>query len=220
LQPKLLRVLQEQEFERLGGNRTHQVDVRLVAATHRNLAEMVKRNEFRSDLYYRLNVFPIVLPPLRARSEDVPALVKHFADIFGRRIGKQIDHIPPETMSAFISYAFPGNIRELQNLIERAVILSNDGVLPNPLPPPEAGGMETVTVFPMQSTLKDSERTLILRTLEAADWVLGGPTGAAARLGLKRTTLITRLKKLGIERPARRHTGDVAGREELPSSIQ
>ena len=220
LQPKLLRVLQEQEFERLGGNRTHQVDVRLVAATHRNLAEMVKRNEFRSDLYYRLNVFPIVLPPLRARSEDVPALVKHFADIFGRRIGKQIDHIPPETMSAFISYAFPGNIRELQNLIERAVILSNDGVLPNPLPPPEAGGMETVTVFPMQSTLKDSERTLILRTLEAADWVLGGPTGAAARLGLKRTTLITRLKKLGIERPARRHTAGMAGREELPSSIQ
>ena len=220
LQPKLLRVLQEQEFERLGGNRTHQVDVRLVAATHRNLADMVKRNEFRSDLYYRLNVFPIVLPPLRARSEDVPALVKHFADIFGRRIGKQIDHIPPETMSAFISYAFPGNIRELQNLIERAVILSNDGVLPNPLPPPEAGGMETVTVFPMQSTLKDSERTLILRTLEAADWVLGGPTGAAARLGLKRTTLITRLKKLGIERPARRHTAGMAGREELPSSIQ
>ena len=220
LQPKLLRVLQEQEFERLGGNRTHQVDVRLVAATHRNLADMVKRNEFRSDLYYRLNVFPIVLPPLRARSEDVPALVKHFADIFGRRIGKQIDHIPPETMSAFISYAFPGNIRELQNLIERAVILSNDGVLPNPLPPPEAGGMETVTVFPMQSTLKDSERTLILRTLEAADWVLGGPTGAAARLGLKRTTLITRLKKLGIERPGRRHTVGMAGREELPSSIQ
>ena len=220
LQPKLLRVLQEQEFERLGGNRTHQVDVRLVAATHRNLAEMVKRNEFRSDLYYRLNVFPIVLPPLRARSEDVPALVKHFADIFGRRIGKQIDHIPPETMSAFISYAFPGNIRELQNLIERAVILSNDGVLPNPLPPPEDGGVETVTVFPMQGTLKDSERTLILRTLEAADWVLGGPTGAAARLGLKRTTLITRLKKLGIERPARRHTAGMAGREELPSSIQ
>src|SRR6266581_3632425 len=123
LQPKLLRVLQEQEFERLGSARTHQVDVRLVAATNRDLTEMAERGEFRSDLYYRLNVFPVMLPPLRERREDIPALVTHFADIFGRRMGRQIEHIPPETISALSSYQWPGNIRELQNLIERAVIL-------------------------------------------------------------------------------------------------
>ena len=134
LQPKLLRVLQEQEFERLGSARTHQVDVRLVAATHRNLTDMVEKGEFRSDLYYRLNVFPILLPPLRARREDIPALVTHFVEIYGRRMGRQIEHIPAETMAALCSYQWPGNIRELQNLIERAVILSDDGVLPNPLP--------------------------------------------------------------------------------------
>jgi formate hydrogenlyase transcriptional activator len=133
LQPKLLRVLQEQEFERLGSTRTHQVDVRLVAATNRNLMEMANRGEFRSDLYYRLNVFPVLLPPLRERREDIPALVAHFVDIYGRRMSRHIEHIPPTTMSAFTSYQWPGNIRELQNLIERAVILSNDGVLPNPL---------------------------------------------------------------------------------------
>ena len=134
LQPKLLRVLQEQEFERLGSTRTHQVDVRLVAATNRDLAEMVNRGQFRSDLYYRLNVFPVLLPPLRARTEDIPALVMHFVEIFGRRMGRKIDHIPAETMSALNSHPWPGNIRELQNLVERAVILSRDGVLPNPLP--------------------------------------------------------------------------------------
>src|SRR5437764_9378032 len=154
LQPKLLRVLQEQEFERLGSGRTHQVDVRLVAATHRDLPGMVKRNEFRSDLYYRLNVFPVLLPPLRARSKDIPALIAHFVEIFGRRMGKQIEDIPEETLSALSSYSWPGNVRELQNLIERAVILANDGILPNPLPPT---GTEVVTMSPAQTTLNDSE---------------------------------------------------------------
>src|SRR5467141_1467566 len=133
LQPKLLRVLQEQEFERLGGTRTHQVDVRLVAATNRNLADIVKRNEFRSDLYYRLNVFPIPLPSLRARREDIPALVEHFVEIYARRMGKQIQHIPAETMFALVSYQWPGNIRELQNFIERSVILTSGNVLHPPL---------------------------------------------------------------------------------------
>jgi len=197
LQPKLLRVLQEQEFERLGSARTHQVNVRLVAATHRDLPEMVKRGEFRSDLYYRLNVFPILLPPLRARREDIPALVKHFVEIFGRRIGREIEYIPPETMSALSSYEWPGNIRELQNLIERAVILSNDGVLPNPLP---TAGTPGVIVSPAATTLKDSERALILHTLEGVGWVIGGPKGAATKLGLKRTTLIHKMQKLGISR--------------------
>jgi transcriptional regulator with GAF, ATPase, and Fis domain len=198
LQPKLLRVLQEQEFERLGSTRTHQVDVRLVAATNRDLADMVKHREFRDDLYYRLNVFPVVLPPLRERRDDIPALVTHFVEMFTRRMGKEIEHIPAETLSAFTSYQWPGNIRELQNLIERAVILANDGVLPNPLP--SAGTAEVMTA-PAATTLRDSERTLILRTLEAVRWVIGGPKGAATKLGLKRTTLIHKMKKLGISRP-------------------
>jgi formate hydrogenlyase transcriptional activator len=198
LQPKLLRVLQEQEFERLGNGRTHHVDVRLVAATHRDLAQMVKRNEFRSDLYYRLNVFPIVLPPLRERREDIAPLVQHYVDLLSRRMGKQIEHIPEETLTAFQSYSWPGNIRELQNVIERAVILSNEGILPNPLPPAES---ETVISAPARPTLKDSERALILRTLQAANWVIGGTDGAAAKLGLKRTTLIAKMKKHGISRP-------------------
>src|ERR1700733_10872632 len=133
LQPKLLRVLQEQEFERLGSGRTHKVDVRLVAATNRNLVNMVARGQFRSDLYYRLNVFPLLLPTLRERREDIPVLVTHFVKLFSRRMGKQVDSIPSETMAAFQWYSWPGNIRELQNLVERAVILSRDGVLPNPL---------------------------------------------------------------------------------------
>jgi len=198
LQPKLLRVLQEQEFERLGSARTHQVDVRLVAATNRNLMEMANRGDFRSDLYYRLNVFPIMLPPLRDRSEDIPALVAHFVEIYGRRMSREIEHIPPTTMSALTSYHWPGNIRELQNLIERAVILSNDGVLPNPL----AAGETLAPPAPSSATtLKDSERILILHTLESVGWVIGGAKGAAAKLGLKRTTLIHKMQKLGIFRP-------------------
>jgi formate hydrogenlyase transcriptional activator len=198
LQPKLLRVLQEQEFERLGSTRTHKVDVRLVAATNRDLEEMVKRNEFRSDLYYRLNVFPLILPPLRARREDIPALVTHFVEILGRRLDRQIKHIAPETMSALSSYHWPGNIRELQNLVERAVILSNFGVLPNPLP---AAVTQPAAVSPAGTTLRDSERAVILQTLKATAWVIGGPNGAAAKLGLKRTTLICKMQKLGIYRP-------------------
>jgi transcriptional regulator with GAF, ATPase, and Fis domain len=202
LQPKLLRVLQEQEFERLGSGRTHHVNVRLVAATNRDLMEMVRQGEFRLDLYYRLNVFPIQLPPLRARREDIPALVTHFIEIFGRRMGKPIDQIPDTTMSAFCSYQWPGNIRELQNLIERAVILSNDGVLANPL---SAADIQSVALAPAPTTLRDSERTLILRTLHAVGWVVGGPKGAAVKLGLKRPTLIHKMKKLGISRPPSDH---------------
>ena len=199
LQPKLLRVLQEQEFERLGSTRTHKVDVRLVAATHRDLTEMANHGEFRSDLYYRLNVFPVLLPPLRDRREDIPALVAHFVQIQGRRMSREIEHIPPATMTALTSYHWPGNIRELQNLIERAVILSNDGVLSNPLPTALA---QVVSTSPAATTLRDSERTLILKTLESVGWVVGGPKGAAAKLGLKRTTLIHKMQKLGIFRPS------------------
>ena len=209
LQPKLLRVLQEQEFERLGSGRTHKVDVRLVAATHRDLTDMVNRGEFRSDLYYRLNVFPVLLPPLRERCGDIPALVTHFVEILGRRMGREIEHIPPETMSALSSYQWPGNIRELQNLIERAVILSNDGVLPNPLPATETD--QRAAIFPGATTLRDSERTLIQQTLEGVGWVIGGPKGAAAKLGLKRTTLIHKMQKLGIARPALQSSENVMG---------
>ena len=202
LQPKLLRVLQEQEFERLGGTHTHHVDVRLVAATNRDLAGMVKRTEFRADLYYRLNVFPISVPPLRERPDDIPDLVKHFIDKFSRRMRKRIDVVAMETMMALIAYDWPGNIRELQNLIERAVILADDGVLPNPLPAP---GTQLLQVTPPSSgtTLKDSERALILNTLLSVGWQVGGPQGAAAKLGLRRTTLINKMKRLGISRQGR-----------------
>ncbi|HEY2975786.1 MAG TPA: sigma 54-interacting transcriptional regulator [Pyrinomonadaceae bacterium] len=198
LQPKLLRVLQEQEFERLGSSRTHHINARVLTATHRNLAEMVKRNEFRSDLYYRLNVFPVVLPPLRERCQDIPALVFHFVEMFSRRMGKYIDSIPDDTLAALKAYSWPGNVRELQNLIERAVIRADNGVLPNPLPISENNPM------PMMRTgtaFRDSQREVILTALRTAGWVIGGPRGAALRLGLKRTTLITKMKKLGISRP-------------------
>jgi formate hydrogenlyase transcriptional activator len=197
LQPKLLRVLQEQEFERLGGTRTHQVDVRLVAATNRDLAGMVKRREFRDDLFYRLNVFPIQLPPLRARHEDVPLLVAHFVEIYSRRMGKQIEHIPAETMSALSSYQWPGNIRELQNFIERSVILSAGTVLRPPLAElKHSPELESVGAI----TLEDAERDHIRKTLEYTKWVVAGPNGAAARLGVKRSTLYFRMQKLGISR--------------------
>jgi formate hydrogenlyase transcriptional activator len=197
LQPKLLRVLQEQEFERLGSTRTHQVDVRLVAATHRNLVDMVKRGEFRSDLYYRLNVFPISLPPLRDRREDIPALVEHYVEIYARRMGKQIDRISPETMSELTAYPWPGNIRELQNFIERSVILTSDNVLQPPLESLKTNaGVEPLGAI----TLEDAERDHIRKTLEQTRWVVSGPNGAAARLGIKRSTLYFRMQKLGISR--------------------
>jgi len=197
LQAKLLRVLQEQEFERLGSTRTHQVDVRLVAATNRDLAAMVKRGEFRSDLYYRLNVFPITLPPLRARREDIPDLVQHFVEIYGRRMGKQIEHVPAETMSAFTSYEWPGNVRELQNFVERSVILSDGTVL---CPPLAELKQSAVAELPGATTLHDAERVHILKILKQTRWVVAGPGGAAAQLGIKRSTLYFRMQKLGISR--------------------
>jgi formate hydrogenlyase transcriptional activator len=200
LQPKLLRVLQEQEFERLGSTRTQQVNIRLVAATNRNLASMVKRGEFRSDLYYRLNVFPIPLPPLRERREDIPALVEHFVEIYSRRMDRRIDHISAETMSALASYQWPGNIRELQNFIERSVIVSSGSGLLAPLASLQAGA-EAETLEP--TTLEDVEREHIRKILEQTRWVVAGPNGAAARLGIKRSTLYFRMQKLGISRANR-----------------
>jgi transcriptional regulator with GAF, ATPase, and Fis domain len=215
LQPKLLRVLQEQEFERLGSGRTHKVDVRLVAATNRDLVKMVARGQFRSDLYYRLNVFPILLPALRERREDIPTLVMHFVKTFSRRMGKQVDSIPPETMAAFQWYSWPGNIRELQNLVERSVILSRDGVLPNPLHKKQTEhmipGVHLTRTFHSSMTLEDSDRALIVNTLEQVGWVVGGANGAATKLGLKRTTLLARMRRLGISRPISPEGADVLG---------
>jgi formate hydrogenlyase transcriptional activator len=198
LQPKLLRVLQEQEFERLGSGRTHRINVRLVAATHRDLAERVRRNEFRCDLYYRLNVFPVVLPPLRERCDDIPSLVWYFVELFSRRMEKKIDCVPEETLAAFMAYSWPGNIRELQNMVERAVILSTDAVLPNPFP---NSSVEICPAATFAGTFRDSERAVIVQALRETGCVVGGPAGAAARLGLKRTTLIAKMKKLGISIP-------------------
>jgi formate hydrogenlyase transcriptional activator len=204
LQPKLLRVLQEQEFERLGSGKTIKVNVRLVAATHRSLAKMVAEGKFRSDLYYRLHVFPVHLPALRERREDIPELIRHFVGLFARRFGKAIDAIPAETMAALERYPWPGNVRELEHLIERAVILTPGGELRVPLADLAAVAPgEAPTPFPAppaHPTLRESERDLIRRTLDECRWVIGGPGGAAARLGLKRTTLLSRMKKLGIAR--------------------
>jgi formate hydrogenlyase transcriptional activator len=199
LQAKLLRVLQEQEFERLGSNRTHKVDVRLIAATHRDLASMVKQATFREDLYYRLRVFPIHVPALRERSEDIPELVRHFLAVYSRRMNKTIDQIPSETMDALVRYRWPGNVRELQNFIERAVILSPHSVLRAPVgelePFRDKRGSDVAI-----SGLAEVERDHIVRALEASDWVVGGRNGAAARLGMKRTSLVYRMQKLGISR--------------------
>lgn len=202
LQPKLLRVLQEHEFERLGGTRTIRVNVRLVAATHRDLGQMIAESRFRNDLYYRLNVFPIALPPLRERRDDIPRLVRHFTQSFARRMGRRIDAIPSSVMDALVGYHWPGNVRELQNVIERAVILSRGPTLQvsaADLPVPAEPIAESTGAA--SDTLSDAEREHILRVLKETNWVLGGPKGAATRLGMKRSTLHWTMKKLGISRP-------------------
>jgi formate hydrogenlyase transcriptional activator len=201
LQAKLLRVLQEQEFERLGSNRTHKVDVRLIAATHRDLPAMVKQGIFREDLYYRLKVFPIQVPALRQRTQDIPRLVRHFTALYAQRMNKRIDVIPPETMDALARYQWPGNVRELQNFIERAVILSPQAILRAPTSELEPFQTPKETNVPMNG-LAEVERDHILRALEASNWVIGGRNGAAERLGMKRTSLVYRMKKLRIRRPS------------------
>src|SRR5207249_2565646 len=201
LQAKLLRVLQEQEFERLGSNRTHKVDHSLIAATHRDLPAMVRQGAFRDDLYYRLKVFPIQVPALRQRTEDIPRLVRHFATLYAQRMNKRIDGIPPETMEALVRYEWPGNVRELQNFIERAVILSPQSILRAPVSELEPFQPYEESNAPMNG-LAEVERDHILRALQASNWVIGGRSGAAARLGMKRTSLVYRMKKLRINRPA------------------
>jgi formate hydrogenlyase transcriptional activator len=202
LQPKLLRVLQEQEFERLGGTKTTKVDVRLVAATNCDLAAMVADGRFRSDLYYRLNVFPVVLPPLRERTDDIPPLVRHFTQRFARGMGRRIEKIPSDVMEALVQYPWPGNIRELQNVIERAVILSPGSSLQVPL-----GDLQPIAAKQPAApegeviTMADAEREHIIGALDETNWVVGGSRGAAARLGMKRSMLYWKMKKLGISRP-------------------
>jgi formate hydrogenlyase transcriptional activator len=196
LQPKLLRVLQEHEFERLGSTRTQQVDVRVVAATHRDLKQMVQNGEFRSDLYYRLHVFPLSVPALRERREDIPLLIRHFVDEYARRMNRHIETIRPQAIDALTSYSWPGNVRELQNFIERAVILSAGSVLHAPIAELRESAGETPNAE--LRTLEEMEREHVLRVVRASNWVLGGPNGAAARLGMKRTTLAYRIRKLHI----------------------
>ena len=176
---------------------------------------MVQERTFRADLYYRLNVFPITVPPLRERPEDIPLLIEHFVQKFAKRQGKSIVRIPDQAMEALIGYRWPGNIRELQNLIERAVILSDNGILSNPMPAPQNRERNPLAIPPVHGTLRDSERAIILRTLEAARWMIGGSAGAAALLGLKRTTLIGKMKKLGIARPAVQSYIDVPNRNRV-----
>jgi formate hydrogenlyase transcriptional activator len=201
LQAKLLRVLQEQEFERLGSTRTVKTDVRLVAATNRDLTAMVAEGRFRQDLYYRLDVFPVVLPPLRERRDDIPRLVRHFTQRFARRMGRRIETIPTAVMDALVWYPWPGNVRELQNVIERAVILSPGTSLLVPPGDLLAAPAQDPEPAAAPGTLADAARDHILGVLRETRWVLGGPNGAAARLGMKRTTLQWKMKKLGISRP-------------------
>jgi formate hydrogenlyase transcriptional activator len=204
LQPKLLRVLQEREFERLGSTRTIRTDARLVAATNRDLADMVAGQTFRSDLYYRLNVFPVRMPPLRERPEDIPLLVRHFVQQFSRRNNRNIDTIPSHAMDALVNYQWPGNIRELQNVIERAVIVSRGSVLTLPVaefksaPARSAVPNRPRPAHSLRDTLSTAERAQIVKALEESNWVIAGPKGAAARLGMKRSTLQFRMRKLGI----------------------
>jgi transcriptional regulator with GAF, ATPase, and Fis domain len=201
LQPKLLRALQEREIERLGGTRPIPVNVRLIAATNRDLAQMVAEKQFRSDLFYRLKVFPIFSPPLRERLSDIPVLVRHFVDTHSRRMGKVIETIPEETMKALIRWPWPGNIRELENFLERAVILTRGPVLYVPLAELETEVQDAFEIDASESpTLHQAEREHILRVLRDSNGQIGGSDGAAARLGLKRTTLNSKIKKLGIER--------------------
>jgi formate hydrogenlyase transcriptional activator len=195
VQPKLLRALQEREFERLGSTHTKKVDVRLVAATNRDLEQMVEDREFRSDLYYRLNVFPIRIPPLRERPEDIPLLVRYFTQKYGRRMEKQIESIPASAMKRLSAWHWPGNIRELENLIERSVILTHGTALQVPVSELSGNGRPA----PVAGTRESNERDAIVRVLKESNGRVAGPTGAAARMGLKRTTLISRMKKLGID---------------------
>jgi formate hydrogenlyase transcriptional activator len=207
LQPKLLRVLQEREFEAVGSTRTTRVDVRVVAATNQDLNQMARDREFREDLYYRLNVFPIYLPPLRERKADIPKLVTHFVRHFAASMDKTIETIPEETMRALVRHRWPGNIRELQNYVERGVILSNGGIF-------ESGPLETCEPPEpeiVNPTLEEKIRREIIAACQSAKWRLGGPEGAAARLGLKRTTLFHKMKRLGIARPARRAVSAFSG---------
>jgi formate hydrogenlyase transcriptional activator len=197
LQPKILRILQEREFEAVGSTRTVRVDVRVVAATNRDLSQMVQSREFREDLFYRLNIFPISLPPLRERKKDIPEFVKYFVEDFANSMDKTIDTIPEETMRCLVRHSWPGNIRELQNYVARGVILSTDGVF-EPPPPEECAPAPADIANP---TLEDKIRQEILAECQRANWKLGGPRGAAARLGLKRTTLFYRMKRLGIAPP-------------------
>jgi formate hydrogenlyase transcriptional activator len=204
LQPKLLRVLQEQEFERLGSTVTTRVNVRVVAATSRDLPQMVADREFRSDLYYRLNVFPVRLPALRERAEDIALLVRHFVNLCSKRMNKRVEQVPQEAVRILLAYTWPGNVRELQNFIERAVILSPGEVLCAPLAElkqsvarQDASGQSAA---PRALTLKDAEREHIIQALAETNWVVGGPKGAGARLGLQRTTLISKMQRLGISR--------------------
>jgi formate hydrogenlyase transcriptional activator len=198
VQSKLLRVLQEQEFERLGSTRTQQVDVRVIAATHRDLKQMVKDGQFRSDLFYRLHVFPLLVPPLRERREDIPMLVRHYVDNYARRMNRRIETIPSRAMEVFASYPWPGNVRELQNFIERAVILSPTTALRPPLDELTGGNVSGPGPSLKAGTLEEVEREHVLRAIRDSNWVIGGPNGAAARLGMKRTTLTYRIRKLKI----------------------